>query len=535
MPEKSPVFVRDATGLVRSFGVFDTYWIVSLGFGQSVLSSLLFFVAYFYVVGAGIWAIALANFIAAPLGFIVYWPMMQMSIAMPRSGGDYVYVSRTIHPAIGFMNNFVFTIAAMIGLGISAPYVVSLCLSAPFYMLSLQTGNQSLQAIAAFTSQPWPAFMLGTLILFVVFAVLTLGSTALKAFNRMTLVVFILGTILIFGVMLWFNNSDFVAGINSMAPQTNVTVDKIFAIAKATGWPKPDNGLNGVVNALPLAMFTYYGMAFGTYFGGEIKNIAKTQPIVVLAQIVTSGIYWIVILTLMGEFFGENLFSAFSWIVFGPGGSSAPWPTLMPPTVLMFILSPTGQWLFHILVMIIWIQWFIFFWMSASRNLFAWGFDRVMPAGMTTVSERFKSPIYTGITVFILAEIFQYLFVFTTVFTGQFNFLLFLTSALVIPSLAAAVFPYRKKDMFNSSHKLVRMKVGPIPLITILGIAGAIIMVVNTVVMLQLPFLGPANPVAFGFFIGLYVLGLVVFYVAKGIRKSQGIELASVFKELPPD
>jgi len=81
----------------------------------------------------------------------------------------------------------------------------------------------------------------------------------------------------------------------------------------------------------------------------------------------------------------------------------------------------------------------------------------------------------------------------------------------------------------------VRMKIGPIPLITVLGIAGAIIMIVNTVVMLQLPFLGPANPVAFGFFIGLYALGLVVFYVAKGIRKSQGIELASAFKELPPD
>ena len=88
-----------------------------------------------------------------------------------------------------------------------------------------------------------------------------------------------------------------------------------------------------------------------------------------------------------------------------------------------------------------------------------------------------------------------------------------LTSVLIIPNIAAALFPYRKREMFNSSPSIVNRKVGSIPLITIFGVLGALITVWLTYTMLQLPYLGPANLVAFAFLLGLYAAGLIVYFV----------------------
>jgi APA family basic amino acid/polyamine antiporter len=528
------VFLREATGLVREYGWFDCFWIVSLGFGSSILTGLAFYCSYYPVSGLdGIpW---LAILMTLALSFFVYWPILQMSVAMPRSGGDYVFVSRTIHPAIGFMNNFAFTIAALIGIGISVPWILSLGLTAPLYLVGIQTGNTALSGIAAFVSQPVPAFGLGTLILLIILVVNTFGSSAIKVFNRFQFAVFVVGFALVIWFLASYRTSDFLAAFNALAPQTGVTVDKIFEIAKATGWHAPNYSVEGTLPQMPIAMFSFYGASFSAYFAGEVKNIRRTQPVATLVFMFSSAIGWIVLMLLTYNFFGDQFFTAVSWVSFGPGSAQNPWPLLMSPNALVFILNVPAQLLFNILMIVNWVQWFLFFWMASTRNMFAWAFDRIFPERFARVNERFKSPVLAAVTVFIAAEIFQYLFVFTPLFTGQFNFLLFLTSALIIPNIAAAVFPYRKREMFNAAPSIVKMKVGSIPLITILGTLGALVMVWLTYTMLLLPFLGPANLAAFAFFFGIYAAGLIVFFISWAVRRGQGLDMTKIFQEIPPE
>jgi hypothetical protein len=48
------------------------------------------------------------------------------------------------------------------------------------------------------------------------------------------------------------------------------------------------------------------------------------------------------------------------------------------------------------------------------------------------------------------------------------------------------------------------------------------------------PAVGATGPLAVAILAGAFLSGLIAYYVAKAIRKSQGINLDLAFKEIPP-
>src|SRR6478609_3385951 len=91
------LFVRKATGLVRSMGPWDA---LSLAMGSIAVGGG--FVAFFYMLGifphANLFVTFLLALVAALLLGAVYVQLVQ---SIPRIGGDYVYASRILHPIIG--------------------------------------------------------------------------------------------------------------------------------------------------------------------------------------------------------------------------------------------------------------------------------------------------------------------------------------------------------------------------------------------------------------------------------------------------
>ena len=108
MPAETPaasrdLFVRNATGLVRELNAFDAF--------NLVFSAVLIPVGITQVMGCTpqLWPHAnmLASFaIATPLVLCFGLVYLYFTQLMPRSGGDYVWVSRTLHPSLGFLVNF---------------------------------------------------------------------------------------------------------------------------------------------------------------------------------------------------------------------------------------------------------------------------------------------------------------------------------------------------------------------------------------------------------------------------------------------
>src|SRR5246500_3614877 len=100
------LFVRNATGLVRELSAFDAF--------NLVFSAVLIPVGITEVMafGPSFWPHAnllLSFLLATPLVATCGLVYLYYTVIMPRSGGDYVWVSRTLNPFLGFFANFSLT------------------------------------------------------------------------------------------------------------------------------------------------------------------------------------------------------------------------------------------------------------------------------------------------------------------------------------------------------------------------------------------------------------------------------------------
>src|SRR3989442_11549697 len=99
----SGVYARKSTGLVREGGAWSVliYNINFVSIGLMTLFAVLLIPA-FYPGGNMILAFLICLIVVLPTSMV----FAMFSAAMPRSGGDYVYVSRVLGPALGMMSNW---------------------------------------------------------------------------------------------------------------------------------------------------------------------------------------------------------------------------------------------------------------------------------------------------------------------------------------------------------------------------------------------------------------------------------------------
>ena len=100
------LFVRRSLGLVREMSAGDALIGNILIFNLVIASITLLLIPWTFP-GASLPLSIVLTFIPAAFLATVY---VLFGVAMPRSGGDYVFISRTLHPAVGFAANFSFVI-----------------------------------------------------------------------------------------------------------------------------------------------------------------------------------------------------------------------------------------------------------------------------------------------------------------------------------------------------------------------------------------------------------------------------------------
>jgi len=530
------LFARKSSGLIREFGAFDTLSFNVIGYALGLVLAITPFFAGALFPGANIFVVIILGTIFSLFNGLVY---SLLAGAMPRSGGEYVYIGRVLHPAIGFMANWGFTWSQFLGIGIYTQWTVNYGLAVSFATLGYALGSERLLKAGVFMKEPWPSFLLGTVLLISVVIVQLAGMRFLRRFLNLFFVIAMIGTVITLFVFLGTNHEEFVAAFNafmSSAAHLDNAYDAMIQLAKDKGWTPGEQTLGAALLALPLGYWIYIGFTYSAYVGGEVKEPQNTQNYAILGSLLLGFVFYMAIIGSYYAVVGTEFNNAAAYLERNTDANPLPvagvlnfFAGLLTSNPILLIPMDISFFLWNYLLLFVMVT-------ICVRNMFAWSFDQIMPVALTKVTEGSRSPWVATITVAVIAWILLWASLFTKLFDYIFNYIAIFAIAFWITSWAAILLPYRKPELFEAAPDTVKRRVFGIPLIVIAGVVNLILFTVILYSSYTLPaFSGPVGGVAIAFVLGIYVVGLVVYFIAAAIRSQQGVNLNLLYSEIPPE
>lgn len=215
---ESDLFLRKATGLVRSWSMFDAF--IYAFFSINLITLGLYIISQMYYLEGGLIPTLLISAVILLSEIVVYASLIAV---MPRAGGDYVWQSRILGGGIGF-------VLAVTGwwfiLWLWTPIYADMLRHIFFVPLLAVLGMRD--AALWFAWQPAALFLVCVLTLAYVTAVIALG---MKAYSRVQRFCFWTGNtgLLIVCVFLLFNdNTAFRAGLEANSARLFGTAPGVY-------------------------------------------------------------------------------------------------------------------------------------------------------------------------------------------------------------------------------------------------------------------------------------------------------------------
>ncbi|MDA4129613.1 MAG: amino acid permease [Thaumarchaeota archaeon] len=526
------VFVRNATGLTRQIGAWQAFLGNILAMGIAYFFVFAFFASLIFP-GANL---PLTVFVTLIPGGIVALLYYMFSVAMPRTGGDYVWTSRIINPSIGFMANFLLTFVWLSSIATAVAWGISYGVIPSMAAIGIVNNNPGLVTFATQTlGAQFTSFTIVSILIALFILPIFFGTR--WAFRVMTVafVVSLVGALVTVGAFLSAPHSTFVANFNSLS---GMDYGKTISTA---GLPLGFT-LAATLTGSIFTMTNFLGFFSSSYFGGEVKRVARSQIIAMFGSLIF--LVGIALLIYGSAYYsaGSDFLNAASTLA----GTSNPGYTLPAVPVLNFLVAFAQPntlviALSGIALLATGLGGATLFAFVCVRNLFSWSFDRIVPDSLTRLDSKRGSPYVAGIVILVLAIIFSAVYYYTSFFTYYVYGTLGLFILFWIVSLAAVIFPFRLKSVFASAPGIVKAKVGGFPLISIIGILG---LIVNTYFGYATTNPLISTPPSGGFIVQLtsyltvpltIVIAFIIFGVSYYVRKRQGVPLKAIFSEIPPE
>lgn len=531
-------FARKASGLVRGLSFWDAFGVGFMNQGLTPSMYVMISLGLGVYLGGNLLIATIISAVLCGIGFSLVWGILGGS--MPRSGGEYIYNSRIIHPVVGIAESFGNAFVWIMWIFVLAPWTAD-----GIVMMAQYLGFQSL---ADTIETPLGIFLLATLTSVIAFFFVVFGMKVFARVQKVVMVLAIAGCTIILLVFTFTSHEQFVQAWNSLAAQYNSLDYQSFLNAARAGIEESGKVLPTTWNwgdtfGVMVAGSWLFAYAYCiTFIAGEVKRPDKTIILSNLAAVLVPAFFMAWLAIALYRSVGFEFLSATAWASNGQveplAGYAFPWDTNF--VGLAATIVPTNVFLLFMMVL----SWILFnlWWVALSylafpRILFAWGMDRMGPKMFADIDYRWASPVKNHILCFILGEIGIALYAFrgnpmeSLSVTGM-----EIVSVFGVTAIAAAYFPFSKRarQIWDSSP-YKRWKILGIPVVTI----GALVNLLYLGILFYFFIFMPEGEGLALSSVILYAIvwgcGIAWYFYWKYRNRRAGVDVSMTYGELPPD
>jgi len=545
MPEQM-AFARKASGLVRGLSFVDAFGVGFMNQGLTPSMWVMISLGLGVYTGGNLIIATLLSALLCGIGFSLVWGILGGS--MPRSGGEYIYNSRIIHPLIGIAESFGNAFVWIMWIYILAPWTVDPGLTMLFQFIGRADIAETLISKVNTPFGPFALwfFLIATLVNFIAFLFVVFGLKIFARVQKVIMVLGIAGCLVILLVFTFTSRDAFVAAWNNLAQQYgSLDYNGFLAAARTTiesagdVLPKTWNWFDTLGVMVAGSWLFAYSYCI-TFIAGEVKRPDKTIIMANLSAILIPAAFMLWLAIALYRTVGFEFLSATAWVDnLGEGlaGYTLPWS----PHFVGLAAVINHNW-FVVFMMAMSFIVFNLWWVALSylafpRILFAWGMDRMGPKWFADIDYRWASPVKNHILCFVLGEIGILLY---TIFQDQMSGLsvtgLEIVSVFGVTAVAAAIFPFSKraKNIWDSSP-YKKWNILGIPVVTIGGIVNLIYLAILFYFFIVMPDLEGLAIGSLIFYAVIWVIGIGWYFYWKKRNKDVGVDISMTFGELPPD
>jgi basic amino acid/polyamine antiporter, APA family len=536
------VFTRRASGLVRVMSPYSAFAYNVLNIG--VIFPWVYITTLSVFPNANVWAGIIVTGIFTGFLAVVY---AGLASAMPRTGGDYVFQSRTLKPWLGFAIVSTMIITFFLQWQALGGWLVAvLGLSPMFLGLGLTTGNTMFIDWGIWFATPLGA-MVTTMVTSTIAALVLIKS--FRWFVKIQWIMwygFLLSFVLMAVMFFLTPQATFIARYDR-ATQVIIGSSGLTYQQLLAGYFTPTTELSWVATLLvaPVALTSLGWVGYAQEQAGEIQGAQslRSQMFINLGGGLFSMLLMAILSFAMIQTVGQDWLSAAAGASFitqpAPLPMIAPWFSNL---AMMLTDNPIILFLMIVGVLLNALQVVFNVIVGWTRVAVAMSIDGVLPKAVSHVSPRTHTPVIAHV-IFLILGGYVYAYIYNMV-PGYLTYTLAVTAVATVmyigTAVGGAIFPKTRREVYRTSP-IAKYKVGPIPVITICGVIAAAFSAWMLFYYITEPFLGIAN-LTMGFdglkslliMFAIFIGWTVYYFVRRAYLKSVGISLDLAYKEIPP-
>jgi basic amino acid/polyamine antiporter, APA family len=533
--ETSRLFIRQTSGLVRELGI-PAATAISLA-SVAVVNTFINF-------NAGLTDFAKSDMYLPLLAAAIIWLVAMFAYryllrAVPRAGGEYVYLSRIVSPVVG----------SIAGLGIAVVFTYVLSTNAhfaaqftPFMLSGLGAAFHSTAVANAgthLTSNTAIAWL--SVVVMLIVAALSLFSVKIVARIIFWLIVLqVLAFVVLIGMLAVNSHADFVSALATYSNHPGA-YQAIIAGAKANGVVF-GTSIASAVAIIPFMVLNYNGVLYSYYVGGELRRPGRTYLYASAISIGVLVVLWVGVWALLRARAGLTFMQAQANLgVINPTayGKITSLNSVAGGLGYGLVLSsdPITKILFATAVPLAEIAVNLAFLTVTTRVLFAQAFDRLLPVNVAKIGDRNHAPnVAIGI---VLVIGIGFCFLTSLVNLGNIVALqsLFFALILLAGGVAALALPMRRADLIPTPGMADDARRRWLRNIALVGGATTVLALFTVYELI-------AHQSVYGKFSWESILtlvivlgaGPVIYVIARQVRRQRdSLDLNMAMHELPPE